>query len=448
MKKIIFILSLCALVFPCSLYAQLEKVIVETYYISDDLDATDTTGGYLEPGSTTYRIYIDMAPGYKLYEIYGDINHALKISSTANFFNNIDNDQPFGYLFHKNRYGYNTVALDTWLTLGQTTTAAAKTYFGTLKTEDRDGSFIGGVNNDGGSLPVDSGLLRNNDSAAGIPLTTSDGMDTIGSIPTNWNSSGDLDLITGNVDSTIFSSYIPGNQFISNNAYLRNSGVTGVNRDSNQVLVAQLTTKGDISFELNVILLDSTGKSIYYVAKFANGESNNDTLKISPYLTYPLPCGCKDPKYLEYSSAYGCDNPDSCKTLVVLGCMDKTACNYDPNTNFNIQSLCCYPGYCNDRDIAVVCPSLSINRNRGASELTLYPNPAQNEITVQIPDVNDLESKYEIYDSFGRLIMVKDLGVVSGSINEQLDISKLASGLYMFRLFVGDSSNIKTFIKN
>ena len=60
-------------------FSQIEKVIVEPYYISDSLDATDTTGGYLQIGSTTYRIYIDLSPGGKLRKIYGDQNHPIKI---------------------------------------------------------------------------------------------------------------------------------------------------------------------------------------------------------------------------------------------------------------------------------------------------------------------------------------------------------------------------------
>src|SRR3954471_93608 len=84
-------------------FAQIENVIVETYYVSDSNDATDTTGGYLEPGSTTYRIYVDLAPGNKIRKIYGDANHALKISSTESFFNNKADGQSFGKDFSKNR---------------------------------------------------------------------------------------------------------------------------------------------------------------------------------------------------------------------------------------------------------------------------------------------------------------------------------------------------------
>ena len=50
-------------------FSQIEKVIVEPYYISDSLDATDTTVGLLEIGCRTYRLYIDLAHGVKLRKI-------------------------------------------------------------------------------------------------------------------------------------------------------------------------------------------------------------------------------------------------------------------------------------------------------------------------------------------------------------------------------------------
>ena len=68
-------------VLTCTSYlasiAQIEQLIMETYYISDANDATDTIGGQLEEGSTTYRIYVDLLPGSRLLSIYGDENHPL-----------------------------------------------------------------------------------------------------------------------------------------------------------------------------------------------------------------------------------------------------------------------------------------------------------------------------------------------------------------------------------
>ncbi|MBK9800952.1 MAG: hypothetical protein IPP56_14915 [Bacteroidetes bacterium] len=151
MKNLVLIFCFLFPVF--SLQAQIENVLVETYYISDSLDATDTTDGrYLELGSKTYRIYIDLKAGSKILKIYGDAKHALKIASTANFYNNVNRPNAyFGYLINKAWFSGNpTLALDSWITLG----LATKTHTGVLKSEDTDGSVIGGNFNGGGSYGV------------------------------------------------------------------------------------------------------------------------------------------------------------------------------------------------------------------------------------------------------------------------------------------------------
>ena len=96
--------------------AQIENVIVEKYYVSDANDFTDNSGGIVSIGSTTYRIYIDIAPGSILKKIYGDANHPFEIKSTEVFFNNILDGQTYAKEFLKARYTENTVALDSWLT--------------------------------------------------------------------------------------------------------------------------------------------------------------------------------------------------------------------------------------------------------------------------------------------------------------------------------------------
>ena len=438
---------LLLLLFSFSLHAQLEKVIVEKYYISDQFDATDTIGGKLDSGSTTYRVYIDMKPGYALTSICGDVNHTLKISSTAPFFNNIDRGQSLGKDINSIRLYENTVALDTWLTLGQVTKSAAKTYFGILKTQDKDSSIIGGKNNNGGSAIILGGLLVNKNPAAGIPLTTADGMEPSTNLPINWADYGINDIVSG-VDSTIFGSAKVDSQFISNNVGIQCSGAIGVNPDSNQVIVAQLTTKGDLSFELNITIADSAGNTLKYVA--------NDSIllpgeKLSRYLKYPfhLLCDCPDPNYIEYNPSRDCDNKDSCKKPVVFGCMDSLACNYDPNANFSVPNLCCYPGYCNDQNIAVVCRTilLGINEPSDNFEFNLYPSPAQEQLNIQVTSNSNKDAYYDVYDYSGKLLLKKNMGIVSGTITEQMDVSNLAHGLYLVHLFIGNTSVSKKFIK-
>ena len=223
-------------------YSQgLEGVIVETYYISDSNDATDNDGGTLPAGTTTYRIYLDLAPNTKVETVYGSPNHELRIETSTLFFNNEDRGELSGNLIGDNRLDDNTVALDSWVTIG----AASESHFGVLKTEDTDGSIVGGVNNDGGSAGIAEGLLANNDPAAGIPLTTADGL-IEGTVPS-------VQLIADNVSVfDVFDNVNDGPVFSTNNgAWAVLGGCEGPTAE-NRVLSAQITTTGELSFSLNV----------------------------------------------------------------------------------------------------------------------------------------------------------------------------------------------------
>ena len=425
--------------------AQLEKVIVEKYYVSDSNDFTDTSGGIVSIGSTTYRIYIDLAPGSILKKIYGDPNHPFEITSTEVFFNNILDGKSFAKDITKVSLEENTVALDSWLTLGQVVKKqGAKTYYGVIKNQDDDGSFIGGINNDGGSALISTGLLVNNDPSCGIPLTSSDGIDTMTVTPLTWFDAGVVDFTSGN-DSTIFGSLVPKKEFISTGFELRNSGVTGVNLDSNQIIIAQLTTKGDLSFKLNLEieqLINGLPTLVKYVAK--------DTLLVAgeifnPFLSYPQSCGCDDPDFLEYSSSFVCYLEGSCQTPIKIGCMDTLACNYDPAVNINVEELCCYPGFCSGRNIEEVCPSLMGND----FDVNLYPNPTSGDITMNLISGNACNWNYEVYNTYGSVKLSGSFTTTQSELNVvlPLDLSNIDLGMYRLKVSNGDLSKHKLFIK-
>ena len=67
----------------------LENVIVETYYIADANDAANSIGT-LPVNSVTYRVFVDMLPGYRFEAIYGVPGHTLSITTATSFFNNED----------------------------------------------------------------------------------------------------------------------------------------------------------------------------------------------------------------------------------------------------------------------------------------------------------------------------------------------------------------------
>jgi hypothetical protein len=423
--------------------AQLEKVIIEKYYVSDANDATDVDGGGVPVGSTTYRIYVDLKPGTILKRIYGDANHPFSISSSEVFFNNILDGQTFAKDFIKGRYLENTVALDTWLTLGQTAKQGTKYYYGILKDQDTDGSFVGGANNDGGSALVPGGLLINEDPSCGIPLTVADGMDTLNSAPNNWQNYGLLDFLSG-ADSTIFGSLVPETSFTSSSFALSCSGVQGTVADSNQVIVAQLTTMGELAFNINITveeLVNGNPTLVNYVSSDSLLDQNE---KFNPYLSYPYTCGCNNPNYLEYSPAFACLQEGTCLTPVVFGCTDTLACNYDPLANLNIQALCCYPGSCAGRNIEEVCPSLMGNN----FDVNVYPNPTSDDMTMNIiSGTANGNWTYEVYNTYGSvklsgLFTTTDLNVVL-----PLELSNLDPGMYQLKVSNGELSKHKLFIK-
>jgi hypothetical protein len=445
-KKItlLFLLLLSVFVLP----AQLENVRIETYYVSDANDATDTTGSVLPVNSTTYRVYIDMEPGCKLLKLFGDAEHELMFSGDSTFYNHTLEGQSHARFFNIARFGESTLALDTWLTLGQTSLSkpSGKTYFGTPKSLDRNGSIVGGVNNDGGSVPIDGGLLKNSAVAAGIPLTTADGLDTMSLIPVSSFEGGIVDL-DGN-DSTIFGSLVKKNSFVSKNAYLQSNGVMGVNRDSNLVLVAQLTTKGKISFALNVEILDKNGTTIHrYVAK--NGaDSTADNVHQRAFLNYPIPCGCTDPNYAEYSASFGCKDNSACKTYLVVGCGDSLACNYDAKVKVHVPILCCYPGLCGNRDIVEVCPKLAIGELNESVLFELFPNPVEEELLVKVKANALAPLNYLVYNGFGQLLLESNSGGSLIDKFETLDVSDLTAGLYFLRISAGKLYSTKKFVKH
>ncbi len=278
----IFLLALCACCCSQFSFAQgLEDIIVETYYVSDANDATDTDGGSLPAGSTTYRIYVDMAPGYEIQAVYGNNDHLLKIETTTEFFNNEDRGEEFGDAIGLNRFDDNTVALDSYVTMGAPTAAT----LGVLKTEDTDGAVANG-----------DGFLQNADPAAGIPISVQDGM-IPGSLPSGVLSVGlDLSMFADANDGTPF---LSGAGVDGGGAWSVLEGVVGPTAE-NRVLIAQITTDGDLSFELNIQIGAPGGGSEQYVAANPIG-----TEQLFAGLTFPQ--------------------------AAVPGCTSATACNYDAN---------------------------------------------------------------------------------------------------------------------
>ncbi len=235
LKKLLFGLSL--VVAGNTLKAQngLENVIVERYYVADANDAANSIG-VLPVGSVTYRIFVDMLPGYKFEALYGVPGHTLNISTTTTFFNNEDRGALYPNLIGNQYWHNNSVALDSWLSVGGTSTG----HVGVLKSTDD------GVSN----IVMPNSMLQNTTGNIGIPLTQQDG--SIAGTPEAVTVVGIGN--TGNGDCGVFDaiSQVGGSFTTSNGSIASLNGSYGPDSLTNIVLVGQFTTDGDFCFSLNI----------------------------------------------------------------------------------------------------------------------------------------------------------------------------------------------------
>jgi len=215
----------------------LENVIVEKYYEYIPGDYTDTIPDTYPKGATTYRIYIDMKPGYSLQAVYGTPKHELFLKTSTTFFNDPTCLAETGFNIDAKKLHLGAVALDSWITMG----AASRLHTGILKSED-DSLYS---------------FVRNRKS-----LNNVDGL-TKGVLPNFQVFNIDLKVFNNDSTASIFST--------NDAAWAAMGGVKGPTPE-NRVLIAQLTTTGKLSFALNVQIGIPTGGSVKFVANNPEGS--------------------------------------------------------------------------------------------------------------------------------------------------------------------------------
>jgi hypothetical protein len=247
----------------------IDAIIVEKYYVANTADENNSinqsaTVPLISGQSVTYRVYVDMAAGYKFSLLKGNSNHPLIIKTTTDFYNDPNNGLVIGAQATSTvNVRKNTVMIDSWLTTGGV--AAGK--IGVIETEDTDGS-IGNA----------QGILANNPGGIfGDPLNGTNAKD--GFLPGTTVSPTTLGFGTA---SDIFDQTAGGTFSVTNGAMSALGGMLGYG-PNNIVLIGQFTTDGVFSFELNIQLIKPGGTvADEYVA---NNAQTNETVVTG--LTYP-----------------------------------------------------------------------------------------------------------------------------------------------------------------
>lgn len=237
MKRKLLTLGIGLLLGTSFSYSQtlLDSIIVEKIHIATQADHDeDIANGIKSPiviGATTYRIWVDMAPGASISSVYGDNNHALKIQTTTAFYNNDMGGSIASSIMQSDITGTNQY--DSWVTLGGSSDASVAVY--------KQADIV--------TTPAEVTNL-------GLQLTPS--FDKYPGVSL-LSYSGTYTTING--------------EGSTGNAYTQGHGT------NNTILIGQFTTDGTFSFELNLQLTDGGSLWENYASNSPNnGEFTNSTL--------------------------------------------------------------------------------------------------------------------------------------------------------------------------
>ena len=251
--------TICLFLLSGILSAQpgLQGIVVEPYYVTGKADASGfNSSGPIENGSVTYRIYVDLEPGYRFQAAYGSPDHPLEIASDRVFFNHNHSGNTHPNIIPERDLARDIVLLDSWVSAG----AAAENHMGVPRKFDllvKD-SY----------LKFKTGFLENtvrlsdtDISPLTVGLSDCDGLTRTETLPvTTIYNMDSLGWAMGSVSRA-------KRLYVENGAWAC-MGKGSFGADSligNHVLIAQITTAGKLDYKLNIMIGGPDGKSIQYV---------------------------------------------------------------------------------------------------------------------------------------------------------------------------------------
>lgn len=72
--------------------------------------------------------------------------------------------------------------------------------------------------------------------------------------------------------------------------------------------------------------------------------------------------------------------------------------------------------------------------------LNVYPNPAKDVIHISFTGKANQYSKVEMFDVAGKKVLENDFGPLSGNVNKNINVSKLAKGIYTLKIVSENST--------
>lgn len=235
----------------------LKEVFVEEFYTLNkaDLQKGNLTG-VTKKGLVCYRIYVLLDSGYTLQAVYGLGEHPAFIKSTSEFYNHPGIGTTYPNRIPDKSLKKNLSYLDSWLSMG----ACSESFYGVpLRYQEKP-------------LPVvvewDKNYYNNlKGRDTEFSFRDAPGMYHLDSlpIPTMYNIDEQVKGLMSETNSSEFN--------ITDGAWAcMGKGAKAPDNLPNAILIAQITTAGKLSYQLNLQIGTPDGKSIRYVASNPTSE--------------------------------------------------------------------------------------------------------------------------------------------------------------------------------
>jgi hypothetical protein len=244
--------------------AGLKEVFIEEFYTLNkaDLQKGNLTG-VTSKGLVCYRIYVLLDSGYTLQAVYGLPEHPAFIKSTADFYNHPGIGNTYPNIIPDKSLKKNLSYLDSWLSMG----ACAESFFGVpLRYQEKP-------------LPVvidwDKNYFSNlKGRDSDFSFRDAPGMYYLDSlpVPTMYNIDEQVKALWSETKSAEF--------IMTDGAWAcMGKGAKAPAKLPNAILIAQITTSGKLSYQLNLQIGTPERKYVRYVASNpTSGELTHPTL--------------------------------------------------------------------------------------------------------------------------------------------------------------------------
>lgn len=120
---------------------------------------------------------------------------------------------------------------------------------------------------------------------------------------------------------------------------------------------------------------------------------------------------------------------------------------YDQNGMYNV----CLTTY-GDCDTATTCDSIlahnsvGINEFSGSALVSVYPNPAKDQITIVAEGMKGNMLSIEISNVAGQVVLERQLNDFNGYIKESLNVDRLVNGVYFIKVYTSDFTSTQRLV--